>query len=49
LGNIKPTLHNLVLITVMAALGFLLARVAANTQLGELPVIGQGLKFLGAR
>lgn len=45
--NVKPTLHNLIVITLLAAVGGLIAALAARTQLGNVPVLGPGLKMIG--
>ena len=45
-GNVKPTLHNLVVITLLAAIGGLIAAMAARTALGNMPVLGTGLKLI---
>jgi hypothetical protein len=42
--NIKPNLHNAVMIVAFAVLGILLMRIAARTQLASVPVVGQILK-----
>jgi len=42
--NIKPNVHNAVMIVAFAVLGILLLRLAAGTGLGSLPVVGQVLK-----
>lgn len=44
--NVKPTLHNLVVITLLAAIGGLIAAVAARTPVGNVPIIGPGLKLI---
>lgn len=42
--NIRLSLHNVLLITLVAILGILALRMAAKTQLGEVPVVGSFLK-----
>jgi hypothetical protein len=42
--NIKPSLHNAVMIIAFAVLGILALRIAAGTALGQVPVVGQVLK-----
>jgi hypothetical protein len=42
--NIKPNLHNAVMIVAFAVLGILALRIAAGTALGNVPVVGQVLK-----
>jgi len=42
--NIKPNLHNAVMIVAFAVLGILLLRLAAGTGLSSVPVVGQVLK-----
>ena len=42
--NIKPNIHNAVMIIAFAVLGILLLRLAAGTALGSVPVVGQVLK-----
>lgn len=46
--NIKPNLHNAVVIIAIAVLGILAMRVAAGTFLGQVPVLGQVLKTASA-
>jgi len=45
--NIKPNLHNAVVITAIAVLGILALKLAARTQAANWPIVGQGLR-LGA-
>jgi hypothetical protein len=42
--NIKPNVHNAVMIIAFAVLGILLLRLAAGTGLSNVPVLGQVLK-----
>lgn len=42
--NIKPTVHNVVVITAVAVIGILLLRLAARTQLASVPVVGSVVK-----
>jgi hypothetical protein len=42
--NIKPNLHNAVMIVAFAVLGILLLRLASGTGLRNVPVVGQLLK-----
>lgn len=44
--NVKPTLHNLIVITLLAAVGGLIAAMAARTQLGNVPALGTALKTI---
>lgn len=42
--NIKPSLHNVVLIVAIAVLGILALRMASKSGLSGLPVVGSVLK-----
>jgi hypothetical protein len=42
--NVKPSVHNFVLIAAIAILGILALRMAAKTGLGGVPVVGSILK-----
>jgi hypothetical protein len=42
--NIKPNVHNAVMIIAFAVLGILLLRLANGTGLANIPVVGQVLK-----
>ena len=42
--NIKPNVHNAVMIIAFAVLGILLLRLAAGTGLSQVPIVGQVLK-----
>lgn len=44
--NVGLSIHNLVVVGVLAAIFSLLVKLAANTPLGQLPVIGDGLQLL---
>ena len=46
--NIKPNLHNAVMIAAFAVLGILALRLAAGTGLSNIPVVGQLLKTASA-
>ena len=39
--NIRPNVHNVVIIIAIAVLGILALRLAAKSQLAQLPVVGQ--------
>lgn len=42
--NIRLSLHNVLLITLVAILGILALRMASKTGIGDLPVVGQVFK-----
>ena len=42
--NIRPNVHNVVVIVAIAVLGILALRLAAKTQAAQLPVVGQVLR-----
>lgn len=42
--NIKPNVHNAVMIIALAVLGILALRLAAKTQLSNVPVVGAVVK-----
>lgn len=42
--NLKPSVHNVVLIIAIAVLGILLLRMASKTGLSKVPVVGSVLK-----
>ena len=42
--NIRPNVHNIVVIVAIAVLGILVLRLAAKTQAAQLPVVGQVLR-----
>lgn len=42
--NIKPSLHNVIMIVAIAVLGILLIRLASKSPAGRVPVLGSVLK-----
>lgn len=45
--NIKPNVHNFIMITGLAILGLIMFKLAAKTRLASFPVLGDALR-LGA-
>ena len=46
MGNIKPNAHNLVVATLMVAIGFAIVAAAAKTPIANWPLIGSMIRFL---
>lgn len=46
--NVKITLHNVIVVTLLAALGITIARLAGKTPIGQMPVVGTFFNFVGA-
>lgn len=45
---IKANVHNFLFIVVIAALGFLAAKMLSRTALGKVPVVGSALNLVAA-
>lgn len=47
MGNIKPNAHNLIVATLLVAIGFAIVAAALKTRLANLPIVGSLLRFVG--
>jgi len=46
LKNVGINVHNVLVITLMAALGIVIFRLAAKTPLANIPVVGDGVRLV---
>lgn len=46
MGNIKPNAHNLIVATLLVAIGFAIIAAAGKTQLANLPLLGSFIRFV---